>query len=259
MKLPFIDSGKGFPVVLIHAFPLSKEMWKEQSNDLVRNGYRVILPDLPGFGDNESISYFTIEEMAEQINELVGSLNIKKAIIGGLSMGGYVALSLLRLNPDLFSALILCDTTQLSDTNEKRKARFELISKIEDDGTAALKDNMLANLISDSTKLNNPSLYSDLKNEFSAVSPIAAINSLKSLAERQDQTDLIENLLIPTLLIFGEYDEITDQENARLLKQLIPNSELVIIKNAGHYSNLEQPQQFNSALLKFCRNIPINE
>lgn len=256
MSLHFEDFGTGRPVVLIHAFPLSAEMWKRQATLLGVRNYRVILPDLPGFGAaNSTIQFFTIGEMARRIAAILKTLKIEKAIIGGLSMGGYVAFDLYRQFPELFSALILCDTTYLADSLEKRNSRFDLISKIESSGAAALIENMLPNLISDETKQNNPDLLDKLTGAFSKVNPVSAINALRSMAERADSSDIIEQITFPTLLIFGEFDKVTNLEIAGKMKELIPGSELFIIKKAGHYTNLEQPDQFNNALIDFCDRV----
>lgn len=255
MNLHFEDIGEGKPVVLIHAFPLSKKMWKAQVNLLVNNGFRVVLPDLPGFGEDNYSEAFSIEEMADKLAELLKSLNIEKAIIGGLSMGGYVLFNLFRLSPEIFSALVLCDTTYLADSEEKRNSRFELISKIENQGSRALIENMLPNLISEDTKENNPALVAKLEKDFLEVKPISAVNALRSMAERRDSSDIVSRISVPALLVFGEFDKVTNLENARKMNQLIPDSELFVIENAGHYSNLEQPEQFNKAFLNFCRRI----
>ena len=258
MTLPFDDIGSGKPIVLIHAFPLSSGMWESQARLLVENGYRVILPDIPGFGENSDGSKrYSIAEMAEQISKLLDYLDISKTIIGGLSMGGYILFNLVRLAPEKLSALIFCDTTYAADTDEKRRSRFELISKIENQGIGALVENMLPNLISEYTKQNNPSLAAELKEKFLEVAPEAAINALQSMAERVDNSELLAKIQVPTLLIFGEFDKVTDLENGQKMKQLISRSELAIIKNAGHYSNLEQPEQFNRALLHFCNRIEL--
>jgi len=255
MKLTFDDLGSGKPIVLIHGFPLSKEMWRAQADLLAANGFRVILPDLPGFGNNVPSPFYSIEEMAAQINELLESLKIEKAIIGGLSMGGYVLFSLFRLFPEKFSALILCDTTYLADTEEKKNSRFELISKIENQGSGALIEAMLPNLISEDTKQDNPALKAKLEETFSLVKEVSAVNSLRSMAERKDSSATLEQISVPTLLIFGEFDKVTNLDNAHVMNQRISDSELVVIEKAGHFSNLEQPEQFNKALLDFCSRI----
>jgi len=256
MKTTFTQIGDGNPLVLIHGFPLSSEMWREQAELLAENGFRVILHDLPGFGGNTSIEQrFSLAEMAAQIDETLDSLRIEKAIIGGLSMGGYVLFEFFRRAPEKFSALILCDTTHLADTDEKRASRYDLISKIEAQGAEALFENMLPNLISDQTKQNNPSLAAELREIFLNVNPDSAVNALQSMAERRDSSDLLEQIDAPTLLIFGEFDKVTNLDNARQLNREIKHSELSIINDAGHYANLEQPAQFNRALLDFCRRI----
>jgi pimeloyl-ACP methyl ester carboxylesterase len=256
MKLTFEDIGSGKPVVLIHAFPLSSKMWKSQAELLIENGFRVILPDLPGFGNNDEISNrYSMDEMALQVLQILDSLNINKAIIGGLSMGGYVLFNLCRLASEKFAALIFCDTTYLADTEEKRTSRFDLISKIEKQGANALIENMLPNLISDDTKQNNPQLVKELEDIFSKVKPAAATNALLSMAERKNNSLILDKISVPTLLIFGEFDKVTNLENAQEMNQLIPESELVVIERAGHFSNLEQPEKFNEALLDFCNRI----
>jgi len=258
MKLSFDDIGNGNPIILIHAFPLSGKMWKTQAKLLADHGFRVILPDLPGFGENLSSIFYSIEEMAAQIAEMFEILNIKKAICGGLSMGGYVLFNLLRLIPEKLSGLVFCDTTFLADTDEKRNSRFELISKINHRGSSVLVENMLPNLISDNTKQNNPALINELKNVFSKVNPLSAMHALRSMADRKDSSDIIGQVSVPTLLMFGEFDKVTNLENARMLHQIIPGSELVILENAGHLSNLEQPPKFNDALLNFCSRVDFN-
>lgn len=256
MKLHYKEIGSGTPVVLIHAFPLSSKMWKAQAEHLSRNNFRVILPDLPGFGETNSKSeQFSIEEMAHQILELIESLNLEKAIIGGLSMGGYVLFNLFRIAPEKCAALMFCDTTYLADTDEKRKGRFEMISKIEKSGADALIENMLPNMTSDTTKEKNPALIDELTEIFSKVSPQSAINALRSMAERTDSSDILSKINVPTLLVFGESDKVTNLENANKMNELIPDSELQVIKNAGHYSNLEQPEEFNEILLDFCNRV----
>ena len=256
MKLPFEDIGSGKPIVLLHAFPLSSKMWTRQAEFLSQNGFRVILPDFPGFGENTEFSQrYSLEEMAAQVAELLDSLNIEKAIIGGLSMGGYVLFNLCRLAPEKFSALIFCDTTYLADPEEKINSRFELISKIEKQGSEALIENMLPNLISEDTKQNNPLLTGELKEIFSRVNPQSAVNALQSMAKRKDNSEIVDQISVPTLLVFGEFDKVTNLENAKKMKSLIADSELVVIEKAGHYSNLEQPEKFNRTLLNFCQRI----
>ena len=252
MKIKFEDHGDGVPLVLLHGFPLSRRMWEPQKKELVSENVRLILPDLRGFGETKSLADInTMEEMAWDVAELLDDLKIEKAIIGGLSMGGYVTFALFRLQPDLFSGWVLCDTTSAADTEEKRENRFKLIKKIEEVGSQVLIDNMLPVLVGEFTKENNRELLADLEQRFADTEPQAAMGALRGMAARKDNSDLLPEINVPTLFIFGEDDALTGTETGRKMHSQVKDSELCIIKNAGHYSNLEQPEQFNEALISF--------
>lgn len=252
MNIAFEEFGSGQPIVLLHAFPLNRKMWLPQAEALATKKYRVILPDLRGFGESTNFADInTMEDMANDIAQLCDTLKIEKAIFGGLSMGGYVLFNFYRLFPRKVAALILCDTNCAADTNEKRESRHDLIDKIETEGSQALISEMLPNLVSQTTKTNHPELVSAIEEQFRDVNPKAAIAALRGMAERQDHCGLISEIKVPTLLVFGEDDTVTNLEIARKMHDQIPKSVLTVIKNAGHYSNLEQPEQFNAALFGF--------
>jgi 3-oxoadipate enol-lactonase len=195
--------------------------------------------------------------LAKDVAELLETLKIERAIIGGLSMGGYVAFNLYRLFPEKFAGLLLFDTNSAADSEEKRESRFDLIDEIEKSGAQALIEGMLPNLICDWTKENNADLVEKLKAMFAETNPQAAIAALRGMAERRDHTDLLKKINVPTLLIFGEHDKIINLEIAEKMKSEIPGAALTKIKNAGHYSNLEQPEAFNDALVSFVKLIEI--
>ncbi len=252
MKLFFEKIGNGKPLVLLHAFPLSGKMWKPQIETLVEAGFCVITPDLRGFGESHNFADInSMEVMAQDVAELLENLEIEKAVFGGLSMGGYVLFNFFRLFPTKVSALIFCDTSYAADSEEKRLARFDLIEEIEKDGSKALIEKTLPNLVSEFTKQNNPNIIEDLERTFSEVEPQAAIAALRGMAERSDHSEIPGKINVPTALIFGEDDKITNLETAEKMHSEISNSRLFVLKNAGHYSNLEQPEQFNAHLLDF--------
>ncbi len=256
MKIAFEEHGQGKPVVLLHAFPLSRKMWQPQIESLVKANCRVILPDFPGFGETPlSSDISTMEDLANGIAELLDSLKIEKAIIGGLSMGGYVTLNLFRLHPNKFSAMILADTSSFADTDEKREGRFKLIKATELEGMTAIIDEMLPNLTSDYTKSNNPQLIKKLEEAFLQTNPKGAIAALRGMAQRSDHTKILETIQFPTLLIFGEADKVTDLEAAKNLESNIRNAKLVIIEKIGHYSNFEDFERFNEVLVNFVDKI----
>lgn len=254
MKVEFEEHGTGKPVVLLHAFPLSRKMWQSQIEPLIAENCRVILPDLRGFGENHNFADInTMEDMAKDIGELLDNLKIEKAIIGGLSMGGYVAFNLYRLLPEKFAAMILADTTCAADTDEKRETRFDLIDEIEKDGSQVLIEAMLPNLISDFTKTNNQELHKKLQQEFSNVNPKGVISALRGMAGRKEHCHILKAISVPTLLIYGEHDSDAFLQNANQMHNKIKFSNLEIIPQAGHYSNLEQPEKFNEVLVDFVK------
>lgn len=258
MKLPYTTYGSGLDVILLHAFPLSSIMWEPNIKTLLNIGCRVITPDLRGFGKNNySAEKHSLGDLARDIADLLDFLEIEKAIIGGLSMGGYVLFNFYKIYPERVSALILCDTTFAADTDEKRTSRFKLIEQIKKNGSQALVENVLPDLISYDTKINNKSLVDYLKKEFLKVNPGSAVAALHGMAERIDHTNVLNKINIPTLLIFGEDDRVTNLETAKIMNQKIKDSRLKIIRQAGHYSNLENPEAFNYAVSEFIREFEI--
>lgn len=260
MKIKYEEHGAGIPVVLLHAFPLSRKMWAGQIEPLAQNGFRVVLPDFFGFGQTEiDENANSLEDFAREINNLLEHLKIERAIIGGLSMGGYVTFDFYRLFPEKCRALVLADTTSSADTAEKRAGRMKTIEKIEQSGVGVLIEEMLPNLISDATKQQNPALVEKLTREFADVSQKGAINALKAMAERKSHDSLLKNISIPAALIFGEDDKVTNLENAQKMANEIPHAELFVMERAGHYSNLEQETEFNRVLIEFLLSIKSDE
>lgn len=258
MKLAFEEHGAGKPVVLLHAFPLSRKMWQPQVEAFKTKNYRLILPDLRGFGESHSFSDInSMEDMAKDVAELLDALKIERAIIGGLSMGGYVTFELFLLFPEKFAALVLCDTNFSADNAEKRESRLDLIEKVEKNGASSLIKEMLATTIGNHTNENNQILKERLEKAYADVNPKAAIAALHGMAQRKDNSNVLDNNSLPAILIFGKEDTITDLNTAEEMRRKIPNSQLVFIENAGHYSNLEQPAQFNSILSNFLSTVEI--
>lgn len=252
MQLAFEQYGNGNPIIFLHAFPFNRNMWQPQIEFFVSKNFKLIVPDLPGFGESQTTSQINkMEKIAISVAELTDSLRIKKASICGISMGGYVALNLFRLFPKKFSFLILCDTNSTADSEEIRNNRFRLIEKIEKNGMKAVSDSILEKLLSEHTLKNNKSLVEKIHNQILNADKLGTIAALKGMAKRMDHTFILNKINLPTLLIFGEDDKITDLKTAEKLNNQIPNSKIKIIKNCGHLSNLEKPTEFNIALAEF--------
>lgn len=255
INLAYTDVGSGPPVVLIHGYPFNRSLWTEQAEAL-RSNHRVIMPDLRGFGESDSSDgVATMKRMAEDVGDLMDHLEIEQAVIGGLSMGGYVALAFCRQVQARVKALVLADTRAQADTEEGRQTRFQQAEKALSEGMAGLTDAMLPKLLTPDTVSKRPELVKRVRDMMLKTKPEGAAAALKGMAERDDQTEFIAGILVPTLILVGREDAITPMADSEKMQSRIEGSRLVVIENAGHVSNLEQTEQFNDALLGFLSTV----
>jgi 3-oxoadipate enol-lactonase len=255
INLAYTDVGAGPAVVLIHGYPFNRSLWTEQIEAL-RSKYRVVAPDLRGFGDSDSSDGFSrMNLLAADVAALMDHLEIEQAVIGGLSMGGYVALAFARMIPARVKALVLADTRAQGDTEEGKQARFHQAEKAVAEGMAGIADTMLPKLLTPETVSKRPELVKRVRDMMLKTKPQGAAAALLGMAERDDQTEFISSILVPALILVGREDAITPVADSETMHSRIEGSRLVVIENAGHVSNLEQTEQFNDALLGFLSSI----
>jgi 3-oxoadipate enol-lactonase len=253
--LAYTDEGKRLPVVFIHAFPLTRLMWAPQASFL-RNQFRVITVDLRGHGESDPISAsYTIDDMASDVITLLDRLSIRQAVLGGLSMGGYVLFACYRRFADRFKGLVLADTRSQPDDAEGRAGRFSMIQTAESKGAGAIADLMLPKLLSPASLETRPELVQHLRSMIEHMPVSTIIGDLKAMADRPDSTPLLGTITCPTLVLVGELDCGTPPSDARRIADGIPKARMHVISGAGHLSNLEQPQEFNRTLRSFLETI----
>jgi pimeloyl-ACP methyl ester carboxylesterase len=238
-------------LVLLHAFPLGARMWEPQ-HDLADHGWRVIMPHLRGFDcakpDAEAAS---IDDYAEDVADLIDTLGVPQVVVGGLSMGGYVALALYRQAPRRFRGLVLADTRPEADTPEARANRMRLIDLAGTAGALAVADDMLPKLLGETTRASQPALAGRVR-ALAALNQAGAIQSaLRAMMTRPDSTTLLPTIDVPTLVVAGEEDVLTPPAVGAAMASAIPNALFAVVPRAGHLSSLEQPQGFNAALTRF--------
>jgi 3-oxoadipate enol-lactonase len=251
IEMAFDDAGSGAPVVLLHGFPFDRTMWRDQV-DALKGSYRVITPDLRGLGETGmSGAESAMTDMAADVAALLDSLNIDRVVIGGLSMGGYVALAFYRLFPLRVRGLILADTKSQADTDEAREIRRQQAETALKEGMKPIVDRMLPRILSPGTLAENSEVVSRLQKMMLSQPPRGAAAALLGMASRKDCTLLLPQIPAPTLIIVGEEDEITPSTDAELMHREIRGSRLVVIDGAAHVSNVEMPERFNTALLEF--------
>jgi len=253
IQMAYTDTGVGRPIVLIHGYPFNRSLWNEQVETL-SNSYRVIVPDLRGFGETDaSTGTATMNRMAEDVGQLLDHLRISQAVIGGLSMGGYVALAFYKQFPSRVRALVLADTRAQADTEEAKQTRAQQAEKALSEGMAGIADAMLPKLLTPETVSKRPEVVKRVRDMMLKTKPEGAAAALLGMAEREDQTELLSRVTSPTLILVGAEDAITPVADSEKMRDCIAGSRLVVIENAGHVSNLERTEQFNEALLKFLR------
>jgi pimeloyl-ACP methyl ester carboxylesterase len=251
MRLHFRDVGSGPPVVLLHAFPLSSEMFEPQWTALADRA-RFVVPDLRGFGGSDTRpSPSEMSAMADDVLGLLDHLGIDSAVVGGVSMGGYVTLALLRNDPGRVRALVLADTQTSADDAPARERRETTAREVLAQGATALLPSV--------DKLLGPSASPELRARvsgwISGGSPEGFAAAQRGMGLRPDARDILARFGGPVLVVVGADDVLTPPAKARAMAELVPGAELVEIPRAGHLSNLEQPEAFNAALARFLSRL----
>lgn len=257
MLLAYEDHGPGPVVVLLHGFPLDRSMWSAQVSD-VGSVYRVIAPDLRGHGESAAPEgTYTMETMADDVAEVLDKLGIREPVVlGGLSMGGYVALALIKRWPERFRGLMLMDTRAGADTPDAAGNREGLAARVLADGNAgAVVAAMLPKLFCAYTRQNRGPLIEPVRTVMERTPPRALAGALRGMAARADQTALLPKIKVPTLVLVGADDEITPPAEARKMADAIPNAQLAVIPDAGHLAPLENAAASNEAILEFLRGL----
>ncbi len=256
IEIFWLEEGRGNPLVLLHGFPFTAAMWGPQLVNFSRK-FRVIVPDLRGFGkttkgEEEATS---MELMADDLAGLLDHLKLKKAVIVGFSMGGYIAFSFYRKYPDRTQALVLCDTRSEADSEEVRSARYQLIEKIKETGQRSAADGLVPRLFGPQTYRQQQEMVAHLAGLIERNNPAGTIAAARGMAERPEFNFLLKEIKVPTLVMVGKEDLIASPEGARKMAEQIPDWQFSIIPNAGHMSNLENPFFFNQALETFLRSV----
>ena len=256
IEMAYDDTGGGgTTLVLLHGFPFDRSMWRGQAEALAGE-FRVVAPDLRGLGETPVGDEVSIEGMAEDVSALLDELSLGRVVLGGLSMGGYVAFEFFRKFPERVRALVLADTRPQADTEEGRRTREESAQRALKEGMAPIVESMLPKLISTETRERGGEVLALARAMMLDTSPEGAAAALRAMAARRDQTDLLPSINVPTLIIVGSEDTVTPPADAEAMHAKIAGSRLVVVEGAGHLSNVERPSEFNRALVEFLRGLP---
>ena len=259
--MAYLDSAPGSTLrtyMLLHAFPLGAGMWEPQTR-AIPEGWRLITLDLRGFGgstdSDDSAGALSMDDYAADVVDLLGELNVARAVIGGLSMGGYAAFALLRRAPALVEALILADTRAGEDTPEGRANRRNMLALVDREGSSGVAREMIPKLLGRTSRETDTSLEPVLRRMIKQHSASAIRGAILRMMHRPDSMPLLSDIQVPTLVIVGDEDELTPVAESERMAAAIPGARLVVISSAGHLPNLEQPDAFNRAVDTFLRSL----
>jgi pimeloyl-ACP methyl ester carboxylesterase len=244
--------GAGEPILFVHGFPLNRRMWQAQTVSLCDN-FRAIAPNLRGFDESEHAPpVVTMEQQADDLAALLDALDVREPVnLCGLSMGGYIAFAFFRRHRRRLRRLILCDTKAAADTPEKKLDRERTADDVLKNGTAKLVQNMPGSLLAKETMSQRPDIAASVREIMSQIPATGVAAALRGMAIRQDATDLLPQIEVPTLVICGEHDAVSPPAEMRGIAERIPSARYVQIASAGHLSPIENPEEVNKAIREF--------
>jgi 3-oxoadipate enol-lactonase len=256
-EIAYDDIGSGLPVVFLHAFPLNRTMWEPQVGALVAE-CRCIPVDFRGFGESAAAPPYSMDRYADDVAGVLDTLQIERAVIVGLSIGGYVSFALWRRHRERVRALVLADTRAGADSVAQAERRRALIELVETQGSSAIANAQIASLVGPTTRDKRPDIYDAVHRMIAQAPADGIVGSLEAMMSRPDSTETCATIDVPTLIVVGDEDVATPPAEAHALQQLIPHSRLEVIEQAGHLSNLERPAAFNTVVSEFLAGLLYN-
>lgn len=256
IEIAYYDSGTGTPIVFLHSFGHNKTMWSPQLTHFLERGYRVVAPDMPGHGDSTfDPAHHTVERIAQSYVELLGALGVPRVILVGISMGGYIALRMWAIKPELIAGLVLSNTKAESDSDEIVARRRAQVGNIRQHGLAEFIHTGAPRRLSPKTLADRPWVLDLITMMNFTVSAEANIATLEAMASKPDDTATLATITVPTLITSGSDDTFIPKDAAAKLKDGIRTAQLHVIQDTGHVSNLESPTQYNRAMDDFLATL----
>ncbi|MFL6119849.1 alpha/beta fold hydrolase [Actinophytocola sp.] len=234
------------PLVLLHAFPLDHRMWDGVG---IAEHVELITPDQRGFGGTPLGA--DEPDLARVADDVVATLSGRRALVGGCSMGSYVAMAVLRAAPELVAGLVLVSGRASADTDAGRANRETMAARAETEGAGFVADAMLANLLGAETHERRPDVVATVRTLVSEQDGAAIAWAQRAMAARPDSAELLRAADVPTLIVRGEQDTLIPAEEADALAALMPKAEVVTLAGAGHLPPLEVPEEFTGAVARW--------
>jgi 3-oxoadipate enol-lactonase len=241
-----VDGSGGNAVVMIHGFPLTRDIWDAQAKALART-HRVVLPDLRGMGASSvPDGPYLMETLASDIAATLDALAIERAAFVGHSLGGYVALAFARMFTERVARLALVCSRIAADTQEIAENRRKSADSIERD--SAIPPQMTTRLLAPETLSRDPEIAQRAAEISRRIDPRGAAAMLRGMAMRVPSDDIAPDLDVPVLVVAGARDAVIPIEEARAVARAFPKGRLVVCERSGHLPMLEEPDRVTEAL-----------
>jgi len=254
-EIAYWTIGDGPPVVLLHPFPASHEFWIPVA-DALSSRYRLSLPDLRGHGESEiGDGPATMEKLAADVVRIMDDADIGRAPLIGVSIGGYLLFEFWRKYRGRAAALGLCNTKASADNADARNTRLQAANDVLERGTELFLQSMVPRLLGKTTRETRPDLVDGALRMMRQMSPEDIAQVQRGMAERPDSLDILKAINVPSLLLTGDEDILTGINEAELIRQHIPGSQLKVIPKAGHYSPWEQPTEAATIIRQFLDSL----
>lgn len=257
IEIGYDDVGKGEPLLFLHGFPHNRTLWSTQLGALFERA-RCIAPDLRGFGESTAKAPYSVDQYADDIAALLDHLHIDRAVVCGLSMGGYVALALWRRHRARVRGLILMDTRAGGDSPEGRLRRDEMITMARAKGSAGVADAMITGMVGKQTREKCPEVVDAVHRMLESAPLPGIIGALEAMRDRPDAVESLGTIDVPTLILVGEDDVLTPPSEAAILHDGIRGSRLELIARAGHVSNVERPAAVNHLVSEYLAELSLS-
>ena len=257
ITISYDDVGAGENVlVLVHGHPFDRSMWRPQVEEISNKCWRVIAPDLRGYGESSVIpGKTTLDIFATDIATLLDQLHIQEIVIGGLSMGGQIVMEFCRLYSERVRGILLAATSPGAETEEGKRNRAKMADRLLREGMETYAEEVLPKMVAPRNIAALPAVAEHVRSMMRAAHPAGAAAALRGRAERPDYETTLAGLNVPALIVVGDEDAFTTWTDAEQMHARLKRSELVWMEGVGHMPNLEREVEFNAALGRFLDRI----
>lgn len=257
ITIEYDEVGEGRDVLLlVHGHPFDRSMWRPQLDAAREAGWRVLAPDLRGYGQTTVMpGTTTLDVFADDLAALLDHRGIDDVVIGGLSMGGQIVMEFARRYPRRVRGIVLSATFPQAETAEGKRRRNEMADRLLREGMAPYAAEVLSKMLAPRSIETLPAVAEHVTAMMRATDPAGAAAALRGRAERPSYEETLAGLTVPALIVVGSEDAFTTRQDAERMRDLLRGSELVWLEGVGHMPNLERTEAFNAALLRFLARV----